>query len=69
MFSSVSINAYLLITGIGLESASSQEMKTEANLKRAVLEQAGKCGKTWSEVKRLAGNRVRWRCFTNALCP
>jgi len=24
-----------------------------------------KCGKTWSEVKRWARNRVRWRCSTN----
>jgi hypothetical protein len=26
-----------------------------------------KSDKTWSEVKRLAGNRVRWRCYINAL--
>jgi hypothetical protein len=29
--------------------------------KRTVLEEAGKCGKTWSKVKRLAGNRVTRR--------
>jgi hypothetical protein len=25
-------------------------------------------GKTWSEVKRLAVDRTRWRRFTDALC-
>jgi len=25
-------------------------------------------GKTWSEVKETAGNRVLWRCFLEALC-
>jgi hypothetical protein len=28
-----------------------------------------KNGKNWSEVKRVAGNRTRWRCFVDALCP
>jgi hypothetical protein len=36
--------------------------------KRTVVETAAKCCKTWSEVKRLVKNRVRWRCFTDALC-
>jgi hypothetical protein len=36
--------------------------------KRTVLGEAGKCGKTWNEVKRLAGNRVKWGCFTKILC-
>jgi len=36
--------------------------------KRAVLEKAVKCGKIWSEVNRLAGNTIRWRCFTNFIC-
>jgi hypothetical protein len=45
-----------------LEFAGSQkEMKAEATSKTIVLEKAGKGGKTWKEVKRLAGNRVRWR--------
>jgi hypothetical protein len=35
---------------------------------RNVLEEAGKCGETWSEVKSLAGNRVGWTCLKNALC-
>jgi len=26
-------------------------------------------GKSWSEVKRMAGNRTRLRCFVDALCP
>jgi hypothetical protein len=36
--------------------------------KRIIFEEARKCGKTWSKVKSLVGNRVRWRCFKNALC-
>jgi hypothetical protein len=45
----------------GLESAGSQkERKREANCKRTVFGEAGKCGKTWSEVESLAGNRVTW---------
>jgi len=30
-------------------------------------EKAGICGRIWSKVKRLLGNRVRWRCSTNVL--
>jgi len=26
------------------------------------------CSKSWNKVKRLAGNRVSWKCFANALC-
>ena len=33
--------------------------------KRTVLEEAGKCIETWSKVKRLGCNRVRWRCLKN----
>ena len=41
----------------GLESAGRQEeRKTEENLEKDLLEEGGKCGKTWREVKRLAGN-------------
>ena len=25
--------------------------------------------KNWNEVKRMAGNRAKWRCFVDALCP
>jgi hypothetical protein len=40
-----------------LESAVSQKRrKTEANLEKDLLEEAGKCNTTWSEIKRLAGN-------------
>jgi hypothetical protein len=42
--------------------------KPKYTWKRTVLEEAGKCGKTWSEVKSLAGKRVTGRCFINALC-
>jgi hypothetical protein len=37
-------------------------------LEKVVLEEAGKCGKTWSVVKTFEDNRVRRRYFTNALC-
>lgn len=36
--------------------------------KRTAVEEAEKCGKTWSEVQRMAGNRVKWRGFANDLC-
>jgi hypothetical protein len=36
--------------------------------KMTILEEVGKCGNAWSKVKRLVGNRDRWRCFTNTLC-
>lgn len=36
--------------------------------KRTVEEEAMEAGKTWSEVKRLAVNRTRWKVFTAALC-
>jgi len=40
-----------------LESAGSQkERETEENLEKGLLEEAGKRGKTWREVNRLAGN-------------
>jgi len=26
-------------------------------------------GKSWNEVTRMAGNRTRWRCFVDTLCP
>jgi hypothetical protein len=31
--------------------------------KRTVLDEAGKCGKTWSQVKGLAGGGISWRRF------
>jgi hypothetical protein len=36
--------------------------------KVTVEEEAAVMGKIWKEVKRLANNRTRWRCFTDALC-
>lgn len=38
-----------------------EEIKPKQTWKRSALEEAGKFGKTWSEIKRLKGNRVRWR--------
>jgi hypothetical protein len=35
---------------------------------RTVVEEAAKCCETWSEGKRMAKNRVRQRCFTDAVC-
>jgi hypothetical protein len=34
-----------------------------------VEEEIGKVGKTWKEVGALAQNRIRWKCFVEALCP
>jgi hypothetical protein len=36
--------------------------------KRTVEEEATEVGKTWSEVKRIADNRMQWKLFTDALC-
>jgi hypothetical protein len=36
--------------------------------KRTIEDEAMEAGKTWSEVKRLAVDRTRWRRFTDALC-
>lgn len=45
-------------------------MKTEANLKKDILEEAGKCSKMWNEVKSLAatesdGDTSQIRYFPN----
>jgi len=37
--------------------------------RRTVHNEALEKGKSWSEVKRMAVNRTRWRCFVDALCP
>jgi hypothetical protein len=37
--------------------------------RRTVQNEALKKGKSWSEVKKMAGNRTRWRCFVDGLCP
>ena len=37
--------------------------------RRTVHNEALEKGKSWSEVKRMAGNRTRWRCFVDAVCP
>jgi hypothetical protein len=36
--------------------------------RRNVHNEALEKGKSWSEVKRMAGNRTRWRCYVDALC-
>jgi hypothetical protein len=36
---------------------------------RIVHNEALEKEKSWSEVKRMAGNRTRWWCFVDALCP
>jgi hypothetical protein len=37
--------------------------------RRLVHNEALEKGKSWSEVKRTARDRTRWRCFVDALCP
>jgi len=37
--------------------------------RRSVHNEALEEGKSWGEVKKLARNRIRWRCFVDALCP
>lgn len=36
--------------------------------RRIVEQEARSAGKTWGEIKNLAQNRTRWRCFVEALC-
>jgi hypothetical protein len=36
--------------------------------RRSVMEEAQREGRTWREVKRLAADRNRWKCFVEALC-
>jgi hypothetical protein len=45
-----------------------EERKAKDDLENTVVEEAGKAGKTWKEVRALAQNRVRWHCFVEALC-
>ena len=37
--------------------------------RRSVHSEALGEGKSWSEVKQLARNTIRWRRFVNTLCP
>jgi hypothetical protein len=37
--------------------------------RRSVHNEVLEKGKSWNEVRRMAGNRTRWRCFVDALCP
>jgi hypothetical protein len=36
--------------------------------RRSVHNEALGEGKSWNEVKQLARNRIRWRCFVDTLC-
>jgi hypothetical protein len=42
-----------------------REGKLMKTRKRTVLDKGGKCDKTWSQVKMLAGGRISWRRFTD----
>jgi len=37
--------------------------------RRTVHDAALEKAKSWNEFKRMAGNRNRWRCFVDAICP
>jgi hypothetical protein len=37
--------------------------------RRSVHNEALEKGKSWSEVKTMARDMTRWRCFVDALCP
>jgi hypothetical protein len=37
--------------------------------RRTLHNEALEKGKSWNEIKRMAGNRTRRRCFVEALCP
>jgi hypothetical protein len=37
--------------------------------RRSVHNEVLEKGKRWNEVKRMAGNRIRWRCLVDAQCP
>jgi hypothetical protein len=43
-------------------------MKTEKELEENDRRGAETVGKTLREVKAIAGKKVRWRCFVEALC-
>ena len=45
------------------------EERSRHTWRRTVHSEALEKGKSWSEVKSLARNRTRWRCFVDALCP
>jgi hypothetical protein len=73
-FFSTELNKTALLTGRSEKQALDwnpqgvrRSGRREQTLKKTVVEEVANC-KTWSEVKRLAKIRVRWRCFTDALC-
>ncbi|KAH9512485.1 hypothetical protein Btru_038565 [Bulinus truncatus] len=36
--------------------------------RRSILDETGRSGKSWEELKKLARDRDKWRAFTEALC-
>ena len=55
--------------GLGLEPAGEKEEgETYTYVAKNCPQWGTKKGKSWNEVKRVAGNRTRWRCFVDALC-
>jgi hypothetical protein len=42
--------------------------RTRKTWEKTIEEEAAVMGKTWKEVKKLANNCIRWRCFTDSLC-
>jgi hypothetical protein len=42
--------------------------KTQRTWRGTAAEETGEVGKAWKGVGALAQNRIRWRCFVEALC-
>jgi hypothetical protein len=62
-----SVRVSMLVLDWNLQEAR-RRWRSKQTRERTVLEEAGKCGKTRSEVKGLAGGRVRRRYFKSAIC-
>ena len=45
-----------------------QRGRPKRKWRRSMLDEAGRAGKSWEELKRLARDRVEWRALTEALC-
>ena len=45
-----------------------QRGRPKRTWRRSMLDEAGRTGKSWEELKRLARDRVEWRALTEALC-
>jgi len=56
--------------GLGLKPAGEKRRERPGlTWRRTIRNEAVEKGKSWNEVKRMAGSRTRWRCFVDALCP